>query len=134
MKASVIRVPLPRESRQSPARDEQAPDRPECTAAEATPAEQWNRAAHANVAAMTFGLSPVSLALAVLDWGAHLAVSPGKCFELATQAWLAAAPAVDGSWWTCWRDWLHARSSGDVPARTPAAGLAAAPGASIRNA
>jgi polyhydroxyalkanoate synthase len=37
-------------------------------------------------------------------------------------------PAVDGSWWTCWRDWLHARSSGDVPARTPAAGLAAAPG------
>ena len=94
MKASVIRVPLPRESTQSPDRDEQEPDRSECTAAEATPAEQWNRAAHANVAAMTFGLSPVSLALALLDWGAHLAVSPGKCFELATQAWLAAAPAA----------------------------------------
>lgn len=37
-------------------------------------------------------------------------------------------PAVDGSWWFCWRDWLHTRSSGDVPARTPAAGFAAAPG------
>ncbi|RBJ72002.1 poly-beta-hydroxybutyrate polymerase, partial [Pseudomonas sp. MWU12-2534b] len=61
----------------------------ECAATDATPAERWNRAAHANVAAMTFGLSPVSLALAMLDWGAHLAVSPGKCFELATQAWLA---------------------------------------------
>lgn len=43
---------------------------------------------------MTFGLSPVSLALAMLDWGAHLAVSPGKCFELATQAWLASASSV----------------------------------------
>lgn len=37
MKASVIRVPLPRESTQSPDRDEQEPDRSECTAAEATP-------------------------------------------------------------------------------------------------
>ncbi|MFA8393105.1 PHA/PHB synthase family protein [Burkholderia ubonensis] len=57
---------------------------------DAMPAEQWNRAAHASLAAMTFGLSPVSMALAVLDWGAHLAVSPGKCFDLATQAWIAA--------------------------------------------
>lgn len=131
MKASVIRAPLVRESRQPSDRNGQTPDRRQCTAPEATPAEKWNRAVHANVAAMTFGLSPVSLALALLDWGAHLAVSPGKCFELATQAWLAAAPAVDGSWWTCWRDWLHARSSGDVPARAPAAGLAAAPGAYV---
>ncbi|WP_240202848.1 poly-beta-hydroxybutyrate polymerase N-terminal domain-containing protein, partial [Burkholderia sp. LMG 13014] len=71
MKASVIRAPRPRESMQQPDRNEQKPDRSECTAPEATPAEQWNRAAHANVAAMTFGLSPVSLALAMLDWGAH---------------------------------------------------------------
>ncbi|OXH85772.1 poly-beta-hydroxybutyrate polymerase, partial [Burkholderia multivorans] len=66
-----------------------------CAPVRAAPADEWNRAAHANVAAMTFGLSPVSLALAMLDWGAHLAVAPGKCFVLATQAWLAAlAPAA----------------------------------------
>ncbi|WP_414143008.1 PHA/PHB synthase family protein [Burkholderia cepacia] len=68
----------------------------ECREGTASPAEQWNRAAHATVAAMTFGLSPVSLALAMLDWGAHLAVSPGKCLELATQACTAAvAPAAN---------------------------------------
>ncbi|HTR05950.1 MAG TPA: alpha/beta fold hydrolase [Paraburkholderia sp.] len=56
-----------------------------------TPADQWNRAAHAELAAMTFGLSPLSLALSAFDWGAHLAVAPGKCFDLATHAWLAAS-------------------------------------------
>ncbi|WP_321924677.1 PHA/PHB synthase family protein [Paraburkholderia guartelaensis] len=55
-----------------------------------TPADQWNRAAHAALAAATFGLSPMALALATLDWAGHLAVSPGKCFELATRAWHAA--------------------------------------------
>ena len=55
------------------------------------PADQWNRAAHASLAAATFGLSPLALALAALDWSGHLAVSPGKCFDLATHAWLAAS-------------------------------------------
>ncbi|KWF30488.1 PHA/PHB synthase family protein [Burkholderia pseudomultivorans] len=59
-----------------------------------SPADQWNRAAHAAVASMTFGLSPVSLALALVDWGCHLAVAPGKCFELAMQALQAALPPV----------------------------------------
>ncbi|WP_321948182.1 PHA/PHB synthase family protein [Paraburkholderia sp. J10-1] len=55
------------------------------------PADQWNRAAHASLAAATFGLSPLALALAALDWAGHLAVSPGKCFDLAAHAWLAAS-------------------------------------------
>ncbi|KUY55153.1 PHA/PHB synthase family protein [Burkholderia sp. RF2-non_BP3] len=95
MKASVMRLPIGHETMRPTSTSEPASRAAECTPARTSPAEQWNRAAHANVAAMTFGLSPVSMALAVLDWGAHLAVSPGKCFELATQAWLAAvAPAA----------------------------------------
>ncbi|RQR34176.1 MULTISPECIES: alpha/beta hydrolase [unclassified Burkholderia] len=95
MKASVMRAPFGRESRRPPREDESASRVTECSRAGTTPAEQWNRAAHANVAAMTFGLSPVSMALAMFDWSAHLAVAPGKCFELATQAWLAAlAPSA----------------------------------------
>jgi polyhydroxyalkanoate synthase subunit PhaC len=58
---------------------------------EAAPADEWNQAVHAGLAAMTFGLSPISLALAAFDWGAHLAIAPGKCFDLATHAWLAAS-------------------------------------------
>ncbi|WP_321915668.1 MULTISPECIES: PHA/PHB synthase family protein [unclassified Paraburkholderia] len=61
------------------------------------PADQWNRAAHASLAAATFGLSPLALTLAALDWAGHLTVSPGKCFELAAHAWLAPRrrPDVD---------------------------------------
>ncbi|MET3820793.1 polyhydroxyalkanoate synthase [Burkholderia sp. PvR073] len=90
MKASVIRTPFGHESMRPSGPDEPASSANECVPVRTTPAEQWNRAAHANVAAMTFGLSPVSLGLAMLDWSAHLAVAPGKCFELATQAWLSA--------------------------------------------
>ncbi|WP_084168200.1 PHA/PHB synthase family protein [Paraburkholderia acidipaludis] len=63
--------------------------------------DEWNRTAQAAIAAMTFGLSPISLALAAIDWGAHLAIAPGKCFDLAMHAWLAAgrfpamAPGAD---------------------------------------
>lgn len=59
--------------------------------------------AHASVAALTGGLSPVSAVLACLDWGMHLAISPGKCFDLALRAshdaaaaWRAALPVVAG--------------------------------------
>jgi polyhydroxyalkanoate synthase len=50
-----------------------------------------DRAAHAAWAALTGGLSPASMALAGLDWCAHLAVAPGKCLDLALQAWPGAA-------------------------------------------
>jgi polyhydroxyalkanoate synthase len=46
-------------------------------------------------------------------------------------AWQAAAPRFEGSWWTAWHDWLLAQGSGrSVPARQPQklAGLPAAPG------
>ncbi|MFT0168375.1 PHA/PHB synthase family protein [Paraburkholderia mimosarum] len=62
-----------------------------CGRPDDTPADQWNRAAHATLAAATFGLSPLALALAALDWSGHLAISPGKCFDLATHGWLAAS-------------------------------------------
>nr|WP_245746910.1 alpha/beta fold hydrolase [Paraburkholderia lycopersici] len=62
-----------------------------------SPADQWNLAARASVAAATFGLSPLALALATIDWGGNLAISPGKCLELATQAWLAASSFMAGS-------------------------------------
>jgi len=96
MKASVTRAPRGNESIRPSGAVEPESSMTQCPQAGTTPAEQWNRAAHANVAAMTFGLSPVSLALATLDWAAHLAVSPGKCFDLAMQACVAAvAPAAD---------------------------------------
>ncbi|WP_043286431.1 PHA/PHB synthase family protein [Paraburkholderia oxyphila] len=68
----------------------------ECARSGMTPADEWNRAAHAVVATMTFGLSPISLGLAAIDWGAHLAIAPGKCLDLAANAWRAACllPAV----------------------------------------
>ncbi|MGU7785021.1 PHA/PHB synthase family protein [Burkholderia sp. PU8-34] len=89
MSGSAVRNPALRDMGSSPDTSRQLLA-DECKRPDATPAEQWNRAAHAGLAAMTFGLSPVSLAMAMFDWAAHLAVSPGKCFELATHAWLAA--------------------------------------------
>ena len=40
----------------------------------------------AALAALTCGFSPTSICLAWLDWGLHLAASPGKCLALAQQA------------------------------------------------
>ncbi len=62
----------------------------ECRQPDDSPSDQWNRAAHASLAVATFGLSPLALMLAAFDWAGHLAVSPGKCFDLATHGWLAA--------------------------------------------
>lgn len=41
---------------------------------------------------------------------------------------VASAERVDGSWWPCWAQWLHQRSSGDVAARPVTGGIEAAPG------
>ncbi len=46
-----------------------------------------DRLLHFMQSRVTFGLSPTAIALAYLDWSAHLAASPGKQLELA-EAWL----------------------------------------------
>ncbi|HTI18751.1 MAG TPA: poly-beta-hydroxybutyrate polymerase N-terminal domain-containing protein, partial [Trinickia sp.] len=48
--------------------------------------EVLDRTAHARLIAATAGLSPASAWLAWLDWAIHLAVSPGKNFELMAEA------------------------------------------------
>ncbi|MDE2417637.1 MAG: polyhydroxyalkanoic acid synthase [Burkholderiales bacterium] len=59
---------------------------------EETPTQRLDRLTHATIAPLTGGLSPVSLALAMADWGWHLGVSPGRQLELAA---LAAQLAKD---------------------------------------
>ncbi len=46
-----------------------------------------DRSFHAATARLTGGLSPAALALAFLDWGVHLALSPGKWVQLHHKAW-----------------------------------------------
>lgn len=41
-----------------------------------------DRLLHAAMGQMTNGVSPISLALAYVDWTAHLAISPGRCLQL----------------------------------------------------
>lgn len=48
--------------------------------------QDLNRAAHARLARLTYGLSPVSMIDAFTDWWAHLAIAPGKRQELAVKA------------------------------------------------
>ena len=45
-----------------------------------------DRVVHASVARFTGGVSPMALIAAYLDWGAHLAGSPGKWMQLAEKA------------------------------------------------
>jgi polyhydroxyalkanoate synthase len=51
------------------------------------PPSELDRRLHAGLARLTQGLSPASLALAWLDWGMHLAISPGKWMQLLQKAW-----------------------------------------------
>ncbi|HEY9058655.1 MAG TPA: alpha/beta fold hydrolase [Aurantimonas sp.] len=56
-----------------------------------------DRSAHAAIARMTGGISPVSLTEAWFDWAIHLAMAPGKRLELidlAAQQWLRLADYV----------------------------------------
>lgn len=58
-------------------------------------AAAFDRALHARMAPLWGGLSPISLALATLDWGLHLAAQPAQTLQLAMQAGQAAT-----RWWT----------------------------------
>jgi len=58
------------------------------------PLRDLDSTVHAQLAQLTMGLSPTSMALACLDWLAHLAVSPGKQQALAMQA-MQQAPSND---------------------------------------
>ena len=48
--------------------------------------QRLDRLLHADLAQLSGGLSPVSLALALADWGWHLTLSPGRQLELAALA------------------------------------------------
>lgn len=50
-------------------------------------AEIMDRATHASIAKLTFGLSPASLIGAYFDWLIHLTAAPGKQMQLADKAW-----------------------------------------------
>ena len=52
----------------------------------ATPLLDLDRMVHTQLARLTMGLSPASMAAACLDWLGHLAVSPGKQQELVMRA------------------------------------------------
>ncbi len=49
-------------------------------------AKKLDEAVHEQMSRATLGLSPISLALACIDWAMHLAVSPGKQLQLAQRA------------------------------------------------
>ena len=49
-------------------------------------AQTLDRAATASLAQLTRGLSPLTFALAFLDWGLHLATAPGKLLQLEAKA------------------------------------------------
>ncbi len=71
-----------------------SPKRPEDEAR--TRAEALDGLLHAEAARWTGGLSPVSLALASMDWAMHLATQPAQATRLATEALgMAAGAAVD---------------------------------------
>ena len=46
------------------------------------PQSNVDRLLRANMARMTFGISPIALGLAYTDWAEHLASSPGKAMRL----------------------------------------------------
>lgn len=60
-------------------------------------AQALDDAVHAQLAKASMGLSPISLALAYMDWAMHLAVSPGRQMMLAQK--LAELPKALGSVW-----------------------------------
>jgi polyhydroxyalkanoate synthase subunit PhaC len=61
-------------------------------------AEALDSHLHALAAPAWGGLSPITLALAGLDWALHLATQPARAAQLATQAWTGAADATCDAW------------------------------------
>ena len=51
-----------------------------------TPFSEWDRSLRAALGEVTGGLSPAALAEAYFDWAIHLMASPGKQFDLVTEA------------------------------------------------
>lgn len=62
-----------------------------------------DRAAHAAIGRMTFGLSPSALSAAYLDWASHLAYSPGKQLQLVEKANKKAARFLNYAVQCAWR-------------------------------
>jgi polyhydroxyalkanoate synthase len=75
---------------------------PACLAPAAEPdrarAEALDGRLHAIAAPAWGGLSPISLALAGIDWALHLATQPARLTQLATQAVTLAADATQDAW------------------------------------
>ncbi len=69
------------------------------------PENSLDRTVHAFVARLFGGLSPLSLAAAWFDWASHLALSPGRQFELAEMVGREAIRLM--------------REAGPMPAREP---------------
>ncbi|MBH2044511.1 MAG: polyhydroxyalkanoic acid synthase [Comamonadaceae bacterium] len=60
-------------------------------------AKALDESIHAQLARANMGLSPVSLALAIADWGMHLTISPGRQMVLGRCALVLAQQALLGS-------------------------------------
>jgi polyhydroxyalkanoate synthase len=45
-------------------------------------ADKLNRELRAQLSMLTMGMSPIAVSMAIFDWFGHLAISPGKLFEL----------------------------------------------------
>ncbi len=54
---------------------------------EETATARLDRQVNTAAASLTFGMSPIALALAMTDWSLHLAAAPGRRMELASLAW-----------------------------------------------
>jgi polyhydroxyalkanoate synthase len=76
-------------TRKTPARAAEQPRpaaAPDPGVADEAPPHDLDRAIHAQLAKLTFGLSPASLGAAYLDWLVHVTFSPGKQAELTAKA------------------------------------------------
>jgi len=74
-------------------------------------ARALDQSLHAAAAPWFGGLSPVSLALAGMDWGLHLATQPAETARLATEAWrLSAQASLDA-----WSETVRPRDSSERP-------------------
>jgi polyhydroxyalkanoate synthase len=61
----------------------------------------------------------------------QMAVHPHDANYLDPEAWLAAAPRFEGSWWPAWQQWLASRSGNPVSPPQFAAALQDAPGSYV---